>query len=337
MSAHLKNWSDAKLYYWCAHYGEQARKWRQRFLGLLPEVHRRGLYEKKGFSSIFEFAAKLAGISKEQVQRVLQLEERFEDKPALKTMLENGEVSVNKLARIASIATPENQEVLAQQVQILPKAALETLVRDEKFARQTAPASTATHDTQNALDKPKFHHNSVPGHRIEDQSIFDANLLELSEEAKSQLYELKQKGIDISKLIIELLRKRVMEIAQEKERLAAGLIAGSADVATSGAARLEDSAASTYSSGTGKDSRVRLEKSSRYIPVKIKRILQKEHGDKCSIQSCQRKAETIHHTQRFALSRSHDPHFLAPLCKQHHIIAHSIDLKFHESRLFAGP
>lgn len=298
MTAHIKNWTDAKLYYWCAHYGEQARKWRQRFLGLLPEVRRRGLYEKKGFSSIFEFAAKLAGVSKEQVQRVLHLEERFEDKLVLKTMLENGEVSVNKLARIASIATPSNQEVLAQQVKILPKAALETLVRDEKFARQ------------DGLNKGNFHHNSVPGHRIEDQSIFDANFLELSEEAKSQLYELKQKGIDISKLIIEFLRKREMEIAQEKERLAAG---------------------------TGEDSRTRLAASSRYIPVEIKRILQKEHGDKCSIQSCQKKAETIHHTQRFALSRSHDPHFLAPLCKEHHIIAHSIDLKFHESRLSAGP
>ncbi|MEK7523726.1 MAG: hypothetical protein AAB588_01720 [Patescibacteria group bacterium] len=57
----------------------------------------------------------------------------------------------------------------------------------------------------------------------------------------------------------------------------------------------------------------------------------------CSIPNCSKKAEAIHHTQRFALSHSHDPRFLAPLCKSHHIIAHSIDLKFHKSRLAASP
>lgn len=58
--------SDENLYKLCQQYGEQARVWRQKFAGLLPEVHRRKLYEKKGFSSIFEFAAKLAGMSEEK-------------------------------------------------------------------------------------------------------------------------------------------------------------------------------------------------------------------------------------------------------------------------------
>ena len=55
--------SDQQLYELCQKYGERARTWRQKFAGLLPEVYRRRLYEKKGFGSIFEFAAKLAGMS----------------------------------------------------------------------------------------------------------------------------------------------------------------------------------------------------------------------------------------------------------------------------------
>ena len=95
------------------------------------------LYEKKGFDSIFQFAAKLAGVSKEQLCTALNLEKDFEDKPLLKKLLVTGEVSINKLVRIQSVATKENEEFWATQVQLLPSRALETLVRDErKIAEQ---------------------------------------------------------------------------------------------------------------------------------------------------------------------------------------------------------
>lgn len=67
---------------------------------MLPEVNRRELMarasgkswlQERGFSSIFEFAAKLVRLNKEQVQRVLQLERKFDDKPVLKESLFEGE------------------------------------------------------------------------------------------------------------------------------------------------------------------------------------------------------------------------------------------------------
>ncbi|MBU0667540.1 hypothetical protein KJ835_00300 [Patescibacteria group bacterium] len=73
-------------------------------------------------------------------------------------------------------------------------------------------------------------------------------------------------------------------------------------------------------------------KPSRYIPAAIRRQLRKEHGTMCSIRTCQKQATTIHHTQRFALSQNHDPKFLAPLCREHHAIAHTIDGKYLEKR-----
>ncbi|MEK7523798.1 MAG: hypothetical protein AAB588_02085 [Patescibacteria group bacterium] len=126
----LQNLSDEKLFTLCQQYGEQARKWRQKFAGLLPEVNRRRLYEKKGFSSIFEFAAKLAGMSHKQVQLVLHLEERFETLPVLQNLLVTGEVSMNKLTKVASIATQENEELLGEQVKLLSTRAVETFARD---------------------------------------------------------------------------------------------------------------------------------------------------------------------------------------------------------------
>ncbi|MEK7524092.1 MAG: hypothetical protein AAB588_03595 [Patescibacteria group bacterium] len=125
----------------------------------------------------------------------------------------------------------------------------------------------------------------------------------LDDDVKQELVELQEKGVNINELLRGFLEKRKMEIAQEKERLVA------------------DGA---------------VENSARYIPVAIKEILKKEHGDKCSINHCTKKSQTIHHTQRFALSRSHDPHFLAPLCQEHHAIAHSIDVKASEMRLSGG-
>lgn len=72
---------EVKLYDLCREYGSKARHWRDKFIGLLPEVETCGLYKKKGFDSIFEFAAKLAGISHDQVRLVLSLEKRYQDKP----------------------------------------------------------------------------------------------------------------------------------------------------------------------------------------------------------------------------------------------------------------
>lgn len=265
--------SDEKLFQLCQRYGAAALEARRKFAGLLPEVYRRRLYERRGFSSIFEFAKKLAGMSEEQVRRVLNLEKKFEDKPTLKRALVFGEVSVNKLARVASIATPENEEELAEKTKVLSNRALEVLVRDEK---------------------------SVHVHTNPQQSLPDVNLLShLSPELQKNLIERLKKGINISALLTELLQKHDLELAQEKEKLA------------------------TETKPTN----------SRYIKVAVRKHLQKEHGTKCSIRTCTKPSDHVHHTQRFALSRTHDPRYLAPLCRGHHEIAHAIDVRYQTHRM----
>lgn len=260
--------TDQELYGKAKFYGKNALLWRQKFMGLLPEVERRRLHLSKGFGSIFEFAFKLAGLSEQQVRNALNLGKSFSDKPTLKALLENGEVSVNKLIRIQSIATPQNERELAEAVQVLPQRAVETLVRDE-----------------HGLNKPQMELKSL-----------HAQDLKLSGKVTEKLLELQEKGIDVSEVLLELLRKREEAIEAEKNAIP-----------------------------------VEVAKS-RYVPVRVKRLLSEEHGTKCSIQTCKRRAEELHHTQTFALSHRHDPHFLAPLCKDHHVIAHSINMRVQENR-----
>ncbi len=260
--------TDQELLRKAKFYGENALRWRRKFMGLLPEIQRRRLFERKGFSSIFEFSFKLAGLSEEQVRRVLSLEKRFAETPTLKNLLVSGTVSVHKLARVASIASPENEQALAEAVKILPKHALEVFVRD-------------------GLLEAKIEEKLVPGHT-----------LKLSAEVTERLVKLQEKGLDLDKLLTEFLDQREQEIAEEKITIAEKL----------------------------------NETHSRYVPVRIKKIIQKEHGSKCSIRTCKKPAQQLHHTQTFSLSHLHDPHYLAPLCKAHHTLAHAINLKVQEKR-----
>ncbi len=240
-------------------YGRNALEWRKKFIGLLPEIHKRELYKEKNCSSIFEFAFKFGGLSEEQVSRALNLEKRLEELPKLHELLVNGEVSINKLLRVVSIATPQNEEKLVDMVKQLPQKSVETFVRDQK------PESVHAH------------------------------ILELNEEVRQRLTELQQKGIDINELILSALNKREEEIEAEK----------SAPV---------------------------LPSTSRAIPAKTRRLIKKEFGTKCSISTCKKPSAHIHHTQTFALSHQHNPNYLAPLCKEHHTIAHAINLKVREFR-----
>ena len=71
--------NDKELLETACLYGRNALLWRQKFIGLLPEIYKRKLYEKKNCSSIFEFAAKFCGLSNDQVRLTLNLEEIYRD------------------------------------------------------------------------------------------------------------------------------------------------------------------------------------------------------------------------------------------------------------------
>lgn len=315
--------NDEKLYGLCKRYSKLIRYGRQKFIGLLPEVYKSRMFERKGFGSIYEFAAKLAYMSREQVDLVLNMNRKFEDKPALQALLIKGEVSVNKLARVVSIATADNASALAEQVKILPQKALETLVRDVKSAQENG--------SQDGVQKPLLDDKSLRAQTMHGaiRSVAMSKItmlmnLEIDTDLVEKLYDMQEKAIDINDMLRKMLAAHEAGISSEKNAI------GEAEIMKAEKKASECGGRAVAAEGrVAKDER-KTEKPSRYISVKVRKILKQEHGDKCSIPQCKKSASQIHHAQRFALAGTHDPRYMAPLCDEHHKIAHAIDQKTQE-------
>jgi len=332
----LKNLSDKKLYLICKKWGAAALAARRKFAGLLPEVYSRETAErekgrswlkKRGFSCIYEFAAKLAGMSREQVDLVLSLEKRLEDKPILRKALVSGEVSANKLARVVSIATAENQRDILKKVEGLSSRALEVFVKDFKNQNgfgepkgggagvhvQIFGSGKGVENEQNAfhvqtLEMP-LESSFEPSLGLDDDVKNDkesahvqtfAPSLELDDDVNNELLELKKKGIDINQILRKFLRERKEKLEQEKSKVAEKQMRGRDDRAIIGMP------------------------ANRYVPVAVRRVIMNEYGNICSAPGCERPAENLHHEKSFAIDQCHDPRFLKPLCRGHHELAHAM-------------
>lgn len=306
--------ADDNLLDYSVSFGRLALKARNRFIGSLPEVARRGLYFKNGFESIFHFAKMTGGVSEEQVKTVLSLARQFSRLPHLILLLLTGQVSINKLIRVASVANGENEEFWANQVQVLSNRALETLVKD--YRRAQVDDVTAPRDREDPSEFTSLQQALNPSNPLHVQKVAQQKMpvvkadevtqlseLKLEDDVRAQLLELQNKGININAELREFLQQRKENLEKEKEQLA----------------KLADERALAGEGG-------------RAVPAKTERLLEKEFGVKCAQPGCTKKSVEIHHATRYAMSKSHNPYYLAPLCKEHHQIAHSIDVTVVKTR-----
>ena len=207
------------------------------------------------------------------------------------------------LNKTKSIEDLEKEKDLINKVKNLPCRTLETYVRDFKYERKL--------QDQNGLFEPKKRPESAHMStlfKIKEVQKINALGLQLDENIYQKLLELQDKGININEILKNALEKRKEEIETEKEDLAKEIL-------------------------EKEESRIKEGKlPSKHVSVKIKKHLKKEHGNKCSIKHCHKDATTIHHTARFSLSQSHNPKFLAPLCSEHHNLAHLVDEKYRQHK-----
>lgn len=112
-------------------YGRNAREWMRKCVLLLPEIDRRQIWRKKRCSSIYEYAAKLAGMSHSTVDEALRVLKKIEDKPALLKLVE--ERGFQRVRPVASIATLETESFWAEKARTMSKNALETYVHDYRL------------------------------------------------------------------------------------------------------------------------------------------------------------------------------------------------------------
>ncbi len=317
--------TDSELYALCKKWGAEALEARRKFIGLLPEVNARRLYERRGYSSIYHFAAVLGGVSKQLVNDVLRLEKRFEEMPRLHTALVSGEIGLSKLARIASVVEVNNEREICEKIRTLSRRAVDVLVKEigEKVKSKKLLSKSETllggAAVENGIGLPKGGSTAKTlAGQNHDYEILNA----LSPEVKRKLKELIDKEIDINTVLLSALDVREAEIVQQKREI----------VEVQNAKRLLKDGG-TLGANESKVGTVCLDKSlvvgsrlpspSRHIPVKTRKVLKLEFGSKCADPGCQKRAEQIHHERQFAYYAEHDPRAMKPLCRGHHELEHT--------------
>lgn len=103
--------------------GRERNRITYKLLALLPQINEQKIYEQEGYGNIYEYAARIAGLSSGVVSKALKLEEKLKDKPHLQKAVETH--GINKVGIIAGFATKENEKELAEKVVYMSKPALQ--------------------------------------------------------------------------------------------------------------------------------------------------------------------------------------------------------------------
>jgi len=119
-------------------YGKNAREWIRKCQLLLPLIAEHRVWEKKRFSSIYEYAAKLAGMGRSSVDTALWTLRKVADLPALQAVAESK--GVNRVRAVAKIATPETQDFWADKAKTMSVRTLEMYVRETRNSLHVAKA-----------------------------------------------------------------------------------------------------------------------------------------------------------------------------------------------------
>ena len=276
-----------------ANYGRNAREWLRKCALLLPHIEHTRIWEKKGFSSIFEYAAKIAGMSRSSVEEALRVLKKIEDKPELQKIVELQ--GVQKVRPIAAIATTETAVFWAEKARTMSKNALETYVREYRLSFLPG--------------------EKIQGMKTNAQTLFAPKNDEADAGTTNKAGAQWQKQPDASSITITLdpaIARKFLELKGNKtwNEFIKDL------VETKVAAMKKPEPVAT---------------NSRHIPVKIKKYVLAKAKGHCSYPGCTKQHQILHHTQRFALEHVHDPDRIAPLCFSHERIAH-LGLIDHEEK-----
>jgi hypothetical protein len=286
-------------------YSRNAKEWTRKYTLLLPAIEKYKIWQKKGFGSIHEYAGKLAGMSRYNVNEALRILKKVSDKPELMQVVEQKGIFAVK--PLVTIITPETAKFWAEKARLMTKNTLETYVKE--FRNQNgllgAQAECENRSGQlqaqpeceklNGLFEAKTNDFGRPGTSVENgqqaeiagiksgapQKLFIT--MQLDPEIARHLEKLKGSG-DWNALMKQLLQMRQEHLDEQKPEA--------------------------------------IKTTSRHIPNKTKRYINARTNGQCAFPGCTKPAEIFQHTQRWALENIHDSDRLYGLCKEHERIAH---------------
>lgn len=190
---------DLELHLQFERCGTNVKEWMQKCSLLLPKIHRRKIWAKKGFGSTYEYAAKLAGMSRWQVDSALWVLNKIEDRPELMKVVE--EKGINAVRPVVTISTSENEGFLAEKARELTVRELEVFVRGIKEGKCNDEVSE------------KLQVESLHVHKSQPVKITLS--MELEPEVVEQLKKLKGEK-EWSELMKEFMQFREERLESEK-------------------------------------------------------------------------------------------------------------------------
>ena len=303
--------------------GRERNQITYKLLALLPKIDELKVYEKQGYANIYDYAAKIAGLSPGVVDKALKIKEKLRDMPHLQKAIETQ--GINKVGIVAGLATKENEKELAEKVVHMSKPAL------QEYSKEVRGKATVSWQVE--LDgemmflflklKKKL------GKNLSNKECLRKILEEMQARAQERGRE-RGRGQERG-------RERGREREQEQERVnenSKSQRQGKIATKKSKPQRLAQEPTkipgekvhpqkagqfptTTAPPGTRSSTGQAGEKITRYISVQLKRKL----SEQCGHPGCHRPAEIIHHPDRFSQNPNHEN--LKPLCKQHHEFAHN--------------
>lgn len=300
--------SVQKLHFRFRFYGKNAREWMRKCVLMLPELERERVWEKKGYDSLSEYAGRLSGMSKEMVYEGLRVLRAVEGMPDIMRVIEERGIGI--VRPVLTLLTRENQQFWAEKMQVMSLHTLQMYRRE--LEQQAVMPSTINSDP--SLDRtfrgaPEIIINSPQqeaigiGDYIEGSMGMDYETtqrepssstinvapekifaISLKPEIIEQLEKLNGKDGDWNTLMQELLELRTRKLKQEKPPEKQTL--------------------------------------SRHIPVAIERFVVERSRGICEVGACRKTYTILHHVQRFASEKVHDPDRIIALCTAHERLVH---------------
>lgn len=272
--------------------GKNSKEWMQKCILMLPQIEKNRIWQKKGFSSIYEYAAKLAGMSRNKVNDSLRIMKKIADKPALMEVVKYK--GINAVRPVATIVTKETDSFWAKNAKEMSKNTLETFVKDFKNEEKFRPSTGSPQN--NSSNKPVnfIKNKEISNEKLQISMKLDIEIVKVLQKIKGtgDWNEAMKKMLSLSKKERE---NEQLQNIQAEEKLKKEL-------------------------ETQKPEPVKTQ--THTAPTAIQKYIKKRSQGICEHPNCNKPGEHIHHLEPFAIIKKHDPDNLVHLCSEHHQIIH---------------
>ena len=318
-------------------YGHNAKKWAQKCMLLLLEIDRYKVWVKKRFDSIYEYSAKLAGLTRDQVNESLRVLGKIENMPALMAVAR--EKGIYAVRPVAVIATKETDEFWAEKARSMSIGELTTYVRD--FRRQeeghcgvndagmlggksnicSVGMFSCESGGQGDVSNVGMFSDEIGATSVANSTAISPGVIVIETNSiATSLDDFGKRANGSGGLNVEACQPEEIQVLMGFEPEVFDQlkkIKGDGDWNELMKKFLE---LREKELEREKPEPVRTE--SRHIPAEIERYVIERDCGTCAFPGCGRAYEELHHADGFALRRVHDPDWIFCLCEEHHGLAH---------------